>query len=148
MMASKVGQVELDLFANKCANCKAFNWEQVDPTISPLKRCTRSPTAARSARRSTGTRCTGGTASTSLARNLWRSPICIRRKLVAAASSRRLLEGKSSKRTIQPMFAPLTPSSIPTSGQRSIRFSKTFTLCPREKAHQADLKGFLMCLGL
>ena len=40
MMASKVGLVELDLFANKCANCKTFNWKQVDPTISPLKRCT------------------------------------------------------------------------------------------------------------
>ena len=39
-MASKVGLVELDLFANKCANCKAFKWKQVDPTISPLKRCT------------------------------------------------------------------------------------------------------------
>jgi len=36
-MASKSGT---DFFGDSCANCKIFNWEQVDPTISPLKRCT------------------------------------------------------------------------------------------------------------
>ena len=108
----------------------------------------RSPTASRSARRGTGTRCTGGTASTSLARNLLKSRICTRRRHVAAASSSRLLEGKSSKRMNQPMSAALTPSSTPATGQRSICVSERSILCLQEKTLQADLKGSLVCSRL
>ena len=39
-MASKSNLDELKFFSDRCVNCEIFNWKQVDPKSSPLKRCT------------------------------------------------------------------------------------------------------------
>ena len=39
-MAMARGMPEMGPLERRCANCDVFGWKQVDPTISPLKRCT------------------------------------------------------------------------------------------------------------
>ena len=39
-MASAEIRVAMDLLEKRCANCDIFVWEQVDPVVSPLRRCT------------------------------------------------------------------------------------------------------------
>ena len=39
-MASAEIRVAMDLLEKRCANCDIFGWEQVDPVVSPLRRCT------------------------------------------------------------------------------------------------------------
>lgn len=39
-MASAEIRVAMDILEKRCANCDIFVWEQVDPVVSPLRRCT------------------------------------------------------------------------------------------------------------
>ena len=39
-MASPEIGCGMELLAKRCANCVIFGWEQVDPVVSPLRRCT------------------------------------------------------------------------------------------------------------
>ena len=144
-MASKSGP---DFFSNGCANCKIFNWKQVDPTISPLKRCTGCYKISYCSKECQEEHwhkvhkrhCKYFSGKKPLEESDLHNKETCGRCIKQEAAGRKVFKGEN------PTYVCLHDPKLNSSNFAKYNsfLSETITLCPREKALQAYFKGSSM----